>query len=98
MSKDEKLVVVYTGTDSVELIMAKLALDGEGIRYVSGGEGVQDLFGIGRVMGGFNHVTGPVKLRVLPEDAPVALEAIREMQVASDGDAAEGDADATGGS
>lgn len=88
MSRDEKLVVVYTGTDSVELIMAKLALDGEGIPYVSGGEGVQDLFGIGRVMGGFNHVTGPVKLRVTPEDAPLALEVIREMLEGSEDDVA----------
>lgn len=90
MAELDNLVVVYTGVDSVELIMAKLALDGEGIRYVSGGEGVQDLFGIGRVMGGFNHVTGPVKLRVNPEDAPIALEAIREMREARDADAASG--------
>lgn len=72
-------VVVFASSDWAEVTMAKLLLDGEGIRYVAQGEGVQDLFAFGRV-GGFNGFTGPVQLRVTSAAASLALEVLRELR------------------
>ena len=73
------MITVFEGGSWAELAVAKMILDAEEIAYVTQGEGVQDLFGIGRTVGGFNQITGPVQLRVRPEDAERAREALREM-------------------
>ena len=80
LTSADHVVTVFASGDPVAVISAKLLLDGERIRYVTEGEGVQDLFGFGRALGGFNPVVGPVQLRVLPADAPLALEALRELR------------------
>jgi len=74
------VVTVFTSRNAGDLIMAKLLLEAEGIRFVTEGEGVQDLFGLGRSFGGYNPITGPVQLRVTPEDAPLALEVLGELR------------------
>ncbi len=48
------LVVVFQTGDTVALTLAKAALEAEGIPFVTQGEGVQDLIGVGRLPGGFN--------------------------------------------
>ena len=75
----QPLVTVFASGDVSEVMMAKLLLDAEEIRYVVEGEGVQDLFGLGRTFGGFNPVTGPVQLRVSSQNAKRALEALVEL-------------------
>lgn len=74
-----ELVTVFASGDAAQLAVAKLVLESEGIPFVTLGEGVQDLFGIGRLFGGLNLVTGPVQIRVREEDAALALELLRPL-------------------
>jgi hypothetical protein len=73
------MITVYEGGDWAQLAVAKMLLQAEEIAFVTQGEGVQDLFGLGRVVGGFNQITGPVQLRVRPEDADRAREVLLEL-------------------
>lgn len=73
-----ELVTVFTTGDTVELIAAKLVLDGEQIPYLVAGEGVHHLFGLGTIIGGYNMITGPVRLRVRQEHAELAREVLAE--------------------
>ena len=57
------LVTVLTSSDPALLAVAKSLLEADGITFIARGEGLQDLFGLGRV-GGFNAVTGPVEIQV----------------------------------
>jgi len=71
---------VFASGDPAEVIMAKLMLEAEGIRFVAVGEGVQDLIGFGRLFGPYNPLAGPVQIRVAAEDAEAALEILRELR------------------
>lgn len=72
---DELVTVLQTG-DAVVIAMAKAALDAEDIRYVAQGEGVQDFIGMGRFPGGYNAVTGPVRIQVVADDVERAREVL----------------------
>jgi len=74
------LVTVYESSDLALFAMAKAALDGAGIRYVAQGEGIQDLFGMGRLGTGYNMITGPPRIRVTTEDAERAREILAELR------------------
>jgi putative signal transducing protein len=63
------LVPVFAAGDPVAVAMAKAVLESAGIPFVSKGEGVQDLLGVGRFPGGFNIATGPVQFLVRRGDA-----------------------------
>jgi hypothetical protein len=71
-----QLVTVFASGDPTRVAIAKLVLRAEGIPFIAKGEGVQDLFGVGRLFGGLNLVTGPVQIQVRQEDAALALEAL----------------------
>lgn len=73
------LVTVFESADPALFAMARAALDGAGIRYVAQGEGVQDLFGIGRLGTGYSLVTGPPRIRVTSEDAERARELLLDL-------------------
>ena len=77
MSPDDELVTVFRSGNPVLIAVAKVALDAERIRYVVEGEGVQDLIGMGRFPGGYNVLTGPVRIQVAVENAEQAREALR---------------------
>lgn len=79
MTSHAPLVTVFAQGDSTQLIMAKLMLEAHEIPFVVEGEGVQDLFGIGRLTGGNNFITGPAQVRVRAEDADQAREVLAEM-------------------
>lgn len=70
----DDLVTVFESGDSTRLAVAKATLDAAGIRYVAQGELVQDLFGLGRVTGSYNLITGPARIRVASENAARARE------------------------
>jgi hypothetical protein len=70
------LVTVFANGDPTRVAVAKLVLRAEGIPFITKGEGVQDLFGVGRLFGGLNLVTGPVQIQVREEDAAAALQAL----------------------
>lgn len=74
------MITVFEGGNWAELAVAKMLLEAEEIAFVTQGEGVQDLFGIGRAVGSFNQITGPVQLRVREEDVDRAREALRELE------------------
>jgi hypothetical protein len=73
---NEELITVFRTGDAVLIALAKAALDGEQIRYVAEGEGLQDLIGMGRFPAGYNAVTGPVRIQVTAQNAERALKAL----------------------
>jgi len=70
----DDLVTVFESGDFALLTLAKAALERGGIRYVVEGEGVQDLFGMGRLFSGYNLITGAPRIRVTAENAERARE------------------------
>ena len=58
------LVTVFETGDPGLLAMAHSILDEAEIPYLTQGEGVQDLFGLGRLGTGFSILTGPVHIQV----------------------------------
>ena len=71
-----QLVTVFASGDPTRLAVAKLVLRAEGIPFITMGEGVQDLFGLGRLFGGLNLITGQVRIQVREQDAARALESL----------------------
>ena len=74
------LVTVFQTANPIALALAKGALESEGIPFVTEGEGLQDLIGLGRFPGGFNVATGPVKIHVDTRDAEAAKEALADIE------------------
>lgn len=75
-----KLVSVLKTGELGLLLVAKSLLDDAGIEYYAKGEDVQDLFGAGRLGTGFNILTGPAEILVREEDAPDAVELLKDLQ------------------
>ena len=74
------LVVVFQTGDTVALTLAKAALEAERIPFVTQGEGVQDLIGVGRLPGGFNLAAGPIRIHVERRDAARAQELLAGIE------------------
>jgi len=74
-----ELVTVFQTANPISLALAKGALESEGVPFVTQGEGLQDLIGLGRFPGGFNVAAGPVKLLVDAGDAERARGALAEI-------------------
>ena len=74
---DEPVTVLETG-DPALLAVAKSLLEDANIPFFAKGEGIQDLFGAGR-LGGFNPITGPVELQVSADDAAEARSVLIEL-------------------
>jgi len=72
-------VTVLETADQGLLAVAKSLLEEADIPFFAKGEGVQDLFGYGRI-GAFNIVTGPIRLQVPSEDAVQARELLKDLQ------------------
>jgi hypothetical protein len=79
-----RLVTAIASGDSGLIAIAKSLLQAAGIPYVTCGEGVQDLFGWGRIVGTYNFVTGPIELRVSSDDADDAKTLLKDL-IAGDG-------------
>jgi hypothetical protein len=73
------VTVLETGDRSL-LLVAKSVLESAGIRFCARGEGVQDLFALGRMGTGFNPLTGPVRLEVEPERADEARALLEKTE------------------
>ncbi len=63
------LVTVFEAGDPVLLAMAHSLLDEEKIPYLTTGEGLQDLFGFGRIGTGYSTLVGPAQIQVEAERA-----------------------------
>jgi hypothetical protein len=75
--EDLGMVCVLESGDEALTTLVKSLLDGEGIPYVVKGEGVQDLLGWGRIVGGFNYAVGPAEILVHHDDADRARDLLQ---------------------
>jgi hypothetical protein len=73
----ELVPVLATGDPGV-IAFAKSLLEAEEIDYFVRGDGLQDLFGLGR-MTGFNFATGPAEFLVRSDDADRARELLEGL-------------------
>ena len=80
---NEKLVTVFKSGNEALIALAKSILDEANIQYLIKNEGVQDLLGIGVFGTGFNPITGPVQIQVLPGDAEYATALLNDVSSAT---------------
>ena len=76
-----ELVPVLATGDAGLIAVARSLLEAEKIDYFVRGEGLQDLFGYGRLTG-FSLVVGPAEFLVRAEDADRARELLNGLTVA----------------
>jgi hypothetical protein len=74
-----ELVTVFTTGDPADVMVAKSLLDDAGIEYFAKDEGVQDVFGAGRIGSGFNVMAGQVEIQVRPEDEDSARQLLLDL-------------------
>jgi hypothetical protein len=75
---DVELVPVLATGDAGLIALAKSLLEGETIDYFLRGDGLQDLFGLGR-MTGYSFAMGPAEFLVRAEDADRARELLEGL-------------------
>jgi len=76
----EKLVTVFKSGHEGLIALAKSILDEANIEYLIKNEGVQDLIGLGVFGTGFNPITGPMELKVLPQSEEYAKELLSGLE------------------
>jgi len=76
----ERLVTVFKSGHEGLIALAKSILDEANIEYLIMNEGVQDLVGLGVFGTGFNPITGPVEMKVLPESEAYAKELLSGLE------------------
>jgi hypothetical protein len=77
---DAFVTILETGSQP-RLLTARSLLESAGIPCLVNGEGLQDLFGLGRVGLGYNQVTGPARLQVRADQEQVARELITNARL-----------------
>ena len=82
---DVQLVSVLATGDASVIAVAKSVLDGEEIDYFVRGDGLQDLFGVGRVTG-FNFAVGPAEFWVRADDADRARRLLERLTPVAEND------------
>lgn len=80
----EKLVTVFKSGNEALIAIAKSMLDEAEIKYLIKNEGVQDLLGLGVFGTGFNPLTGPIQIQVLPEDEVTAKEILKDVEASEE--------------
>lgn len=75
---DAELVCVFSTGDPGLIALAHSLLDGEKIDYLVRGDGLQDLFGLGR-MTGYSYAMGPAEFCVRTEDADTARVLLQDL-------------------
>jgi hypothetical protein len=79
---DAPLVCVLATGDAGIIAIAKSLLEAEQIDYLLRGDGLQDLFGMGR-MTGFSFAMGPAEFLVRAEDGDHARELLADLTTAA---------------
>ncbi len=82
----EKLVTVFKSGHEALIALSKSMLDEAEIKYLIKNEGVQDLFGFGVFGTGFNPLTGPIQIQVLPADEATAREILKDVEASEESD------------
>jgi hypothetical protein len=75
---ETKLVSVFATGDAGLIAVARSLLEAEQIDYFVRGDGLQDLFGLGRITG-FSYAMGPAEFCVRAEDAARARALLRAL-------------------
>ena len=75
---DVKLVRVLTTGDAGVLAVAQSLLEGEEIDCLVRGDGLQDLFGLGRITG-FSYAMGPAEVWVREDEADRARDVLEGL-------------------
>jgi hypothetical protein len=93
MAEYVNLVTVYETGNPAVISIAKSILSSENIPFHMKGDGVQDLFGGGRIGTGFNVLTGPVQVQVDEKHAQWARGLLSDLEASevSEPDQYEGD-------
>lgn len=78
-SPDVELVRVFATGDAGQIALARSLLQAEEIDVLVRGDGLQDLFGWGRITP-FNYVVGPAEFWVREEDAARAADLLRGLE------------------
>jgi hypothetical protein len=86
MHPDVELVTVLTAGDPAAVVTAESLLAEAGVPFEKTGDGLQDLFGAGRLGTGFNILVGPVRFRVPKERAEEAREILQDLDQDPTGD------------
>lgn len=74
---DLDLRTVLETSDQTAISLAEGLLENAGIHYLARGEGIQDLFGLGRLVP-VNPITGPITLQVTAEDYEAARQLLAD--------------------
>ncbi|SRR6266550_1696325 len=82
---DVELVCVLATGDAGLIAVAKSLLEAEEIDYFVRGDGLQDLFGLGRIAG-YGFATGPAEFLVREDDADRARELLAGLIPSDDRD------------
>jgi hypothetical protein len=77
---DAELVCVLATGDAGLIAVARSLLEGDEIDYFVKGDGLQDLFGLGRISG-FSYAMGPAEFWVREEDGDRAKELLASLTV-----------------
>ena len=76
-------VTILETSDHGLVAFAKSLLEDADIPCFAKGEGVQDLFGWGRMGTGFSIIAGPIQLQVPADDADAARELLKDLRETS---------------
>lgn len=76
---DLELVTVFQADNPAAVVTAESLLSEAGIPFQKAGDGLQDLFGAGRLGTGFNILVGPVVFRVPGHLAAEARELLQDL-------------------
>lgn len=83
---NERLVTVFKSGHEGLIAVAKSLLDEAEIKYLIKNEGIQDLVGLGVFGTGFNPLTGPIQIQVLPEDESYAKDLLKDVEASEEVD------------
>ena len=79
-ARTTRYVTVLRSGDPAVLAMAKSLLEDAGIPLVAQGEGLQDLFALGRLGTGSSPIVGPAEIRVSSSDEAAARALLRDLE------------------
>lgn len=77
---EDPWTTVFRTGDAGQIAFIKSLLENAQIPFTVKSEGVQDLFGVGRLGAGYNMVTGPVEVQVPQGYVKEARELLGEME------------------
>jgi hypothetical protein len=80
LGEEDLLTTVFRTGDPGQIAFIKSLLEDSEIPYSVKSEGIQDLFGIGRLGAGYNFITGPVEIQVPSSFFKEAQDLLGEME------------------